>query len=159
MANPLSGDRKPYPVLQTPFEEAFARLSPDGRFLAYQSNQSGAWNVYARPVSGGGTEWQVSASGGETPSWRADGRELYFVSADSQLMAVDVKLEPGFEAGVPHALFAVQGGRGSRLPGSFEDVADYTVASDGQRFLLTTPTARSASSVTLLLNWSPAAKH
>ena len=149
-ALPLTGSRKPFLVLQTPFEEDFARLSPDGRFVAYQSNQSGAANVYARPLTGGGPEWQVSRAGGDSPSWRADGRELFFVSSDAQLMAVDVKLEPTFASGVPHPLFAVPGIRGSLL-----EAADYSVSKDGQRFLVAAPTAGTSSTLTLLLNWAP----
>ena len=150
-ALPLTGERKPFLVLQTPFEENFARISPDGRFIAYESNQSGVPNVYTRQLTGGGLEWQVSRAGGDSPSWRGDGRELYFVSPDAQLMAVDVELGPAFAASVPRPLFAVNGIRGSHL-----EAADYSASKDGQRFLVAAPTARASSTLTLLLNWKPA---
>ena len=101
---PISGDRKPQPYLQTPFDEANARFSPDGKWMAYQSNESGQFQVYVQTVPLSGAKYQISTSGGSSPSWRRDGKEL-FSSADQKLMAVPVKLGATVEAGTPQPLF------------------------------------------------------
>jgi serine/threonine protein kinase/Tol biopolymer transport system component len=87
---PISGDQKPFPYLHADFSEAQGRFSPDGKWVAYVSNESGKWEVYVQsfPVPGG--KWQVSNSGGAQPQWRRDGSELFYISSDRKLMAVDV---------------------------------------------------------------------
>jgi eukaryotic-like serine/threonine-protein kinase len=87
---PLEGDRKPFPFLQTPFRENEGRFSPDGRWIAYRSNESGRPEVYVQTFPAGGGKWQVSTSGGLLPQWRGDGREVFYTSTDRKLMAVDV---------------------------------------------------------------------
>ncbi|MBI2833800.1 MAG: serine/threonine-protein kinase, partial [Acidobacteria bacterium] len=98
---PLFGDRKPYPFLKTEFDESQARFSPDGRWMAYVSNESGRLEVYVRPFPGPGTKWQISPNGGSQPQWRRDGKELFYIAADHRLMAVAVKSGAMFEAAAP----------------------------------------------------------
>ncbi len=145
---PLEGERKPAPFLRTEFEELGAEFSPDGRWLAYQSNASGEFEVYVRPFpagsAGSGGQWQISTGGGQLPSWRRNGKELFYLAEDGKLMAVDLKAGATFEAGVPRALFQ------ARAAG----LRSYDVASDGQRFLINTPLEESAAApLTVVINW------
>jgi Tol biopolymer transport system component len=104
----MTGDRQPYQFLQTEFNELQARFSPDGKWVAYSSDESGAREIYVQTFPASSGKWRVSANGGSQPSWRRDGKELYYISGDRKLMAVDVKLESKFEAGVPQKLFDIQ---------------------------------------------------
>ncbi|MBL8207763.1 MAG: PD40 domain-containing protein [Blastocatellia bacterium] len=129
---PMAADRQPTVFLQTPFIERDGSFSPDGRWIAYASNDQGRPEVYVQtfPVSGG--KWQISTNGGLRSLWRSDGKELYYVSADGKLMAVEVKPGGSFEATAPRALFdlaPVRAGGG------------YTVTAEGDRFLVTNWTA------------------
>ena len=104
MLLPLVGERHPQPLLPTPFKERNAAISPDGRFLAYQSNESGRDEIFVRPfpnVNAG--KWQVSTSGGVQPLWAHNGRELFYVSMDG-LMSVPVVTSGTFKAGAPAKL-------------------------------------------------------
>jgi dipeptidyl aminopeptidase/acylaminoacyl peptidase len=96
---PTFGDRKPVPFLKTSFAELMPVFSPDGRFLAYQSNESGRAEVYVQSFPGPGGKWQISTSGGRDPQWRADGKELYYRAPDQKLMAVDIQAGGGMTAG------------------------------------------------------------
>ncbi len=122
-ALPLFGDEKPFPILITRFAEQGGTFSPDGRWIAYVSNETGRDEVYVRPFQSGTSKWQVSATGGERPRWGRDGKELFFVSADGQLMAASVKAGATFEPGDVRALFRTDG------------ILSIDVAADGQRFL------------------------
>jgi len=107
---PLSGDRKPYPIAQTSFEERNGQFAPDGRWIAYDSNESGRFEVYAQPFPGLGGKWQISAGGGVTPRWSHDGREVFYIAPDGVLVAVPVRISPNgqaLEPGVPDRLFVV----------------------------------------------------
>jgi len=128
---PMEGDRKPRPFLATQAREMRARLSPDGRWLAYQSDETGLPQVYVQPFPGPGGKWQVSTDGGVEPNWARNGRELFYVSqgrtAQGRMMAVEVTTSPTFRAGTQKPLFeASASGFG---PSVFE------VSPDGQRFL------------------------
>jgi len=90
-ALPLTGDRMPVPVAQTRFEEVQAQFSPDGRWLAYASNETSRYEIYVRPFPASGGKWQVSSEGGIYPQWRRDGRELFYVAPDNKLMAVPIQ--------------------------------------------------------------------
>src|SRR5262249_23266240 len=81
---PLSGDRKPTPFLQTPFQEAIARFSPDGKWVTYQSNESGHTEIYVQPFPPTGGKWQVSVNGGTISNWRGDGKELFFMGLNNR---------------------------------------------------------------------------
>ena len=95
----MEGDHKPIPYLQTPFNEGDAQFSPDGKWMAYASNESGQPQVYVQAIPASGAKWQISPAGGVQPRWRRDGKELFYISADQKLMAVPVKSGAGFEAG------------------------------------------------------------
>ena len=155
-ALPLTGERKPFPLLEEPFSEFEPRISPDGRWLAYNSEVTGRDEIYVRPLSADwklGEPTQVSTSGGIHPRWRRDGKELFYVSApdntlESRLMAVAVRSSRAtFEVGAPTALFEV-----AMFPGALS--GEYDVTADGQRFLVgTVEGVVSPSSVSLILDW------
>jgi serine/threonine protein kinase len=150
---PLSGDRKPYPYLQTQFEEQDGQFSPDGKWVAYSSNESGQYEVYVQSFPPSGAKFPISSGGGSEPQWRNDGKELFYLVADQTLMATAVELgrsasEP-FWAGLPKPLINVPPastiGRTRR---------SYAVSNDGQRFLITdVGRVGNASPLTVVLNW------
>jgi serine/threonine protein kinase/Tol biopolymer transport system component len=150
---PLDGDRKPFPYLQTKAREGSGRFSPDGRWMAYVSHESGQPEVYVQAFRGApagtGGKWQVSSGGGGQPAWRRDGRELFYLSGpDARLMAVEVKTGETFEAGSPRVLFDTGLAAARRGPRN-----DYSASPDGQRFLLRVPTSAAAEPVQVLVNW------
>ncbi len=148
-ALPTFGDRKPILVLQTPFSESRPALSPDGRWLAYQSNESGRFEVYVQafPVAEG--KWQVSTAGGVEPLWRRDGKELYYSSPDLKLMAVGIESGATIRAGIPQPLFQ------ARIHSKTNVRSHYLPTADGQRFLMLAPLGReSMPPTTIVLNWS-----
>jgi len=91
---PVSGDKKPFPFLKTPFEERNGQFSPDGKWIAYQSNESGRFEIYAQPFPGPGRKFQISGNGGAQPRWNKNGKEIFYVSLDGKMMAASVKLSP-----------------------------------------------------------------
>jgi serine/threonine protein kinase len=144
---PLSGDGKPFPIVQTPFEERDPQISPDGKWMAYRNNESGRMEVYITAFPSGGAKWQVSTSGGINPKWRGDGKELFFVDSADNLMAVDVNASGNaVRLGVPHALFEAVGAQ--RQYGAFD------VTADGKKFLINSGNTKEANEpVTLVQNW------
>jgi len=163
---PLEGDRKPVPLLATEFNELEAVFSPDARWVAYASNESGRFEVYVRPFLASGPsgapslgegKWQISRDGGATPKWTADGKQIIFSSTFNDnlatlRMAVDVKANgAAFEAGVPQRLLQV-----TQVPSDFS----WDVSGDGKRFLLTAPQGLSNGPVPLdvMLNWQTAVR-
>ena len=149
-AMPLSGgDRKPLALRQTEFVEWHARVSPDGRWMAYLSNESKRDEVYVVGFPALNGKWQISANGGGYPVWSRDGRELYFVGADDKLMAVPITPGPQFQPGIPQPLFDV------RLANAN---SSYDVSADG-RVLVATPVEQSVTvPMTVVLNWQQALK-
>ncbi len=146
-ALPTFGDRKPFPIVASPFAELNPVFSPDVRFVAYQSNESGSQEIYVQsfPVASG--KWQISSTGGSDPSWRADGKELFYRSADQKLMAVEIQAGETFKAGIPRPLFAARVRTGAARN-------KYLASADGQRFLLVAPLGREALiPTTVVLNW------
>jgi Tol biopolymer transport system component len=128
-----------------------AKFSPDGKWVAYCSNETGNWEIFVMPFPNAGNKWQVSQGGGEEPRWRADGKELFYLSADAKLMAVPIKAGPNFEAGAPTALFSTH----LRQPISAMDVFSYDVTKDGQRFLINTKVDEpNAAPFSIILNWT-----
>ena len=122
--------------------EGNARFSPDGKWIAYSSNETGRSKIYLQAFVPG-----APASGGTQPQWRRDGRELYYISADNKLMAVDMTLGAEVKAGTPKELFALSGIRTNSN-------ASYTKTGDGQRFLLVTSAEESSvPPFTVVLNW------
>ncbi len=128
------------------------QISPDGRWLAYISTESGRQEVYVQPFRRRGESVRVSTSGGGQPKWRGDGKELFYLSQDRSLMAVDVREGvTGAEIGIPAVLVPA-----SELKAVVQglDYDDYAVANDGQRFLIKTPVAdRGSQRIHVMLNW------
>ena len=146
---PLEGERKPRPFLQTPFNEGGAVFSPDGRWLAYVSDESGRYEVYVQPFPGPGGKWQISTEGGREPAWARDGRELFYRNGN-QMMAVDITTEPTFSAGTPRLLFEET----YRMGDLFR--TDYDVTPDGQRFVMVQTSEQqqeSSTQINVVLNW------
>ncbi len=151
-ALPENGAGKPFPLRVTQFAEGSASVSPDGRFLAYQSNETGRQEIYVQEFPKAKSKWQVSAAGGRDPFWRGDGREIFYRSPTGDLMAVPIGKGPSFEAGTPQALF-----RG-RFVSSNARTA-YRPTPDGKRFLmLAPPTDEALKPATIVLNWTSGLK-
>ena len=127
---PMTGDRKPVPYLPADADYRDGRFSPDGRFVAYSSDESSAIQVYVETSPRGAGKWQISPKGGTRPRWRADGRELYYLDSSAALMAVPITLSPQFTPGAPVKLFD-SWARGV--------LAGYDVSRDGQRFVMLAP--------------------
>jgi hypothetical protein len=152
-ALPLFGDRKPFPIVQTRFDEGPGEFSPDGRWIAYVSNESGRLEVYVAPFPGPGGKWQVSTAGVAGPrgqlKWRSDGKEIFYVGPGG-LMAASVQAAVGIEIGEVRSLF--------RLPLT-PPGASYDVSADGQRFLVNSAGDQAATApITLVVNWTAALK-
>jgi Tol biopolymer transport system component len=138
------------PLINGPANEGQSRISPDGRYVAYVSDESGRFEVYVQtfPVANG--RWQISAGGGADPQWSRDRRELFYVAADRRMMAVPVSTGSAFHAGRETALFKTQ------LDSLWMDTRNhYDVSPDGRRFVVIAPASeRRESPFTLLSNWS-----
>jgi len=155
----LPEDRKPRPLLQSPFIEREGQFSPDGKWLAYSSDESGRYEIYVRgfsaAVSAPGGKWQVSTAGGQQPRWRGDGKELFYIAPDRKLMAVSTDTTGGsFRAGSPQALFE------TRLPLSTALSSFlYDATADGRRFLMADQMGDAAPSpMTVVINWPAQAR-
>jgi eukaryotic-like serine/threonine-protein kinase len=170
---PLFGDRKPFPFLQTEFNTASAVFSPDGHWVAYQSDESGKFEIYVAPfqppaapqvplslptqagqgVGGAGGKWQVSQGGGRIPTWRRDGKGLYYFAPEGKLMEAAVTPKGSAVAvGMPHELFQAH----LDVIGPYARV--YDVAPNGQRFLVLMPQESAAVPLTLVTNWTAGLK-
>lgn len=144
---PLSGDRKPRPLLRNEYNEMDGRISPNGKWLAYTSDESGLREVYVSAISGSSGKWQISTAGGSQPKWRRDGKEIYYLAADRKLMAVPIQDSDHFQAGTANPLFETR----SRYTGN----SAYDVTSDGQRFLINTVVSGQTSTpITVVINWT-----
>jgi len=150
-AVPVSGDRKPVPFIQARYSVSDGQFSPDGRYVAYSSNESGRWEIYVAPFPGPGGNWRVSADGGSEPRWRGDGKELYYLTPDGNLMAAAVRVTPTFDAESPKPLFAFR----RREPVSTMDLFSYDVSPDGQRFLVNSDVGDATTApLTVALGWA-----
>jgi dipeptidyl aminopeptidase/acylaminoacyl peptidase len=147
-ALPLANTRQPVPLLRTPFSETHARISPDGRWMAYVSDESGRPGVYVTSFPQPGRAWLVSTDGGNFPVWNPSGRELYYRAPGGRLMAVPVTAGRDFSPGRPLPLFEPRAAVGGLGYGTF-----YDVAPDG-RFLVNVLVERQSSPITVVLNWS-----
>jgi Tol biopolymer transport system component len=148
----MVGDRKPMAVANSPFEERNGQFSPDGRWVAYQSNITGRFEIYVQPFPGPGGKWKVSTDGGTFPRWRGDGKELFFIAPNGKLMAVPIGTSGStLEAGSPIALFQTRIVTG----GLANQEAQYAISRDG-RFLINNRVDQSTTTpITLILNWKP----
>jgi len=147
----FAGERTSSTFLGTPFNEVQGRFSPNARWVAYASDESGRFEVYVRPFPAASGQTQISIAGGMQPEWRRDGKELFYISADGKLTEVPVATDgPTFSAGTPHALFDVE------IPEPNPPYpTDYAVTADGQRFLVNTVVDQPARpALTVILNWT-----
>jgi Tol biopolymer transport system component len=153
----VEGDQGPRPLLQTAFSEYYADLSPDGRWLAYASNQSGRIEVYVQPYPVPGARQQISVDGGTAPAWSRDSRELFYMTAPSvggqaaltKMMVVPVQLKPTFTAGSARVLFEGRYGVTANVRG-------YDISPDGRRFLMVQQKERPATRLAdmiIVQNW------
>ena len=146
---PLDGTNQPRAFLKTPFDEDYPEASRDGRWVAYTSNETGRGEIYVRASSGAFQQWQISAEGGSQARWRADGKELFFLSPDGNVMSAAIEVAPVFRPATPKALFKLPKTPDRDTP-IFEDVTP-----DGQRVLLNVPlTERSSIGFEVILNWT-----
>jgi Tol biopolymer transport system component len=152
---PMDGTGKAIPVVQTQFEERDGQFSPDGKWIAYQSNESGRSEIVVQPFPGPGDKLQVSTNGGGQVRWRPDGKELFYIALDGQLMAIPIRIVSNgksIESGAPVSLFATRVG-GAIQTGNLQQ---YVVSRDGQRFLMNTlAEGDKPSPITVILNWKP----
>jgi len=153
---PMQGDRKPFPLLVTDYNQSWGRFSPDSRWMAYQSDESGTDEIYVQPldlssatgVSLGAGKTLISKGGGMRPIWRRDGKELFYEAPDRKVMAVEVTTKPALQAGVPQPLFQVPDAN-----------IVWDVSTDGKRFLIPVPVVETAQTpITVVLNWTAALK-
>ena len=155
-ALPMTGaDRKPVVIANTPFSERDGEFSPDGRWVAYETDESGRYEIVVQPFPNPTGKWQVSTDGGVKPRWRADSKELYYLAPDSRLMAAAIAAQDvTLRAGTPVALFPTR----VATSGASAVKHQYAVSRDG-RFLVNQTTGQAAVvPITLLLNWQPEAR-
>jgi eukaryotic-like serine/threonine-protein kinase len=151
---------RPIPFLQTEFDEIMGQLSPDSRWMAYTSNESGQREVHVRPFPPGDGEWKISTAGGDQPRWRGDGKELFYVSASGKMTVVPVKVTPGatphLEPGVPAPLFETH----TVSVGGAVNFLQYDVTADGKRFIVasTGGTTGASPPITAVVNWNAGLK-
>jgi hypothetical protein len=141
------------PLLKTQFNERGVRFSSNGKFFSYTSNESGKDEAYVRPfdpetgASPGGL-WMISKGGGLSPHWRSDGKEMFYMTVDGAIMAVDIDMTSGFQPGVPKQLF--------KLPG---EIRFWDVTRDGQKFLIPVPASAATSApYNVIVNWTSTLK-
>jgi eukaryotic-like serine/threonine-protein kinase len=136
--------------LKAPSAVRNAQFSPDGKWVAYASNETGKWEIYVTSFPEARGRWQVSAGGGEQPRWRGDGKELFYLSSDAKMMAASVTIGTNFDVGRRVELFQTT----PRQAVSFNDQVVYDVRPDGQRFLVLTQTKQAESApLSVVLNW------
>jgi Tol biopolymer transport system component len=152
---PLQGNSKPFPYLATPVEgESGGHFSPDARWAAYESSETGREEVFVQDFPAKAAKLQVSTDGGSEPRWRRDGRELFYLAADGRLMSVSIDTAPDLKLGVPTPLFQTTL---AKLP--LPAQRRFSVSPDGQRFIMSIPASGSAvPPVTVTVNWASALK-
>jgi eukaryotic-like serine/threonine-protein kinase len=126
------------------------RFSPDGKWVAYGSNESGRWEIYVTSFPGAHGKWQVSNAGGDQPKWRGDGKELFYLAPDGKIMAVSVTTGASFDAGTPAVLFQAN----PREMIATSEQANYDVSKDGQRFLVNSQVKTAMTPMSVVLNWT-----
>jgi Tol biopolymer transport system component len=144
-------DHKASAFLSGPFDVGYGTLSPDGRYIAYCSNESGRNEVYVQPFPDRSDKWRISNKSGIEPSWSADGKQMYYLAADQRLMSVPIRTTPSFEPGEPQPLFPLM----VAVPDNGRN--HYVASGDDQRFIAIVPAgARSLPSTYVVLNWTEA---
>jgi dipeptidyl aminopeptidase/acylaminoacyl peptidase len=148
----MEGERKPFPVVRTNFDERDGQFSPDGRWIAFESNESGQYEIYVQPFPGPGGKVRVSRNGGAQVRWRQGARELFYIGLDARLMAVPIQIRnQTLETGDPVPLFFTH--IGGALQARFRQ--QYMVSDDGQRFLMNNIEEAPISTMKLIVNWVP----
>jgi eukaryotic-like serine/threonine-protein kinase len=147
----LNGDRRPTPVLKSSFGKDLAAVSPDGHWVAYESTESGRWEVYVAAFPSFSNKRQVSSGGGCQPLWRKDGKELFYLTLDGNLSAVSVNAGSNVQSGAPRVLF--------QPPVRVNpNQTEYCAIGDGKRFIFREPIDASAEPITVMLNWNAGLK-
>jgi Tol biopolymer transport system component len=163
-ALPLTGDRKPVPIVHSAFQASHGQVSPDAKWIAYESNETGRMEIYVRPFPSGAGKWQLSTNGGSWPRWQRDGRQVFYMAPGGvggtallygKLVSVAVSVkESTFQFGVPHEL--TETGY-INLPSSGR-YQTFAVSPDGQRFLIPRPqstaVAQTSPPIVVVLNWA-----
>jgi dipeptidyl aminopeptidase/acylaminoacyl peptidase len=152
---PLTGGNGPYPLIETRFDEREGQFSPDGHWVAYQSDESGRYQVYLQPFPGPGERIPVTVDGGTQPRWRPDGRELFYLSPDEKLVAVPIVLKGSGppQLSPPVALFQTQISGGA-VPGANRQ--QYDVSPDSHRFLMSVSVVDGdIPPISMVLHWKP----
>jgi eukaryotic-like serine/threonine-protein kinase len=148
----VGSDEQPFPVVRSPFEDLNPQFAPDGRWIAYESTESGQREVYVRPFRDPGASMPVSIGGGTQVRWRRDGKELFYLGLDRSMMAVPIAWLPNgrsVEAGAPVRLFE------TKIDNGLLAQRQYEVSPDGQRFLIDVPLDEVLSPLVLIQNWRP----
>ena len=155
-ALPLEGKRQAFEVVRTDFNERLAQFSPDGTWIAYQSDKTGRFEIYVQPFPGPGGATPVSTDGGTQVRWNPKGGDLFYVAADDRLMAVRIRSVSGgkaVEPGTPRGLFATNVGSTA----GDQNRQHYAVSPDGRSFVMNSVLGEaSISPITIILNWKPA---
>ena len=149
-ALPIGREEKPFPVVQSPYQDLNPQFSPDGTWIAYQSDESNRHEIYVRPFRGPGAPVPISTGGGTPPRWRRDGKELFYLGLDRRLMAVPIAWPSNgrsVEAASPARLFQ------TKIGGPGISQREYEVSPDGQRFLIDTPVEEVLAPMILIQNW------
>jgi eukaryotic-like serine/threonine-protein kinase len=139
--------------METPSDEMSVRFSPDGRFIAFASDETGRYEVYVSPFPVTGTKTRISAAGGTLPRWSRDGRELLYLGAELQLVSVPVRTAPTLTVGAPRRLFALKGAFKWDDVKAIDGWADWDVSRDGTRFLAVGPQPANEQPLTAILDW------
>ena len=148
---PLTGERKPVVLTKSEFSRDNFLLSPDERWVAYNSNESGRWEIYAAAFPTFTEKRQVSSAGGCQPMWRKDGKELFYLTLDGKLMVTEVKAGATLQTGTPQMLF--------QSPARVSPImTEYCVTADGKRFLFQDPVGENATPFTVVVNWTAGLK-
>jgi Tol biopolymer transport system component len=151
---PMTGERTPKPFVQSAAQEGIGQFSPDGRYVAYISNESGQNEIYVRSFPDGSGKWQVSKGGGVDPRWRRDGKEITYINGTS-VMSVEVSTSPAFQPGTAKPLLEAP----FVMAGAHNRNNAYDISPDGKRFLATMPMGQSLSApITVVLNWEAGLK-
>jgi dipeptidyl aminopeptidase/acylaminoacyl peptidase len=145
---PRSGSQEPFAFLETDFHEYGARFSPDGKWIAFVSDESGTHEIYVQPFPATGAKWRISPAGGIQPRWRGYGSELFYLTPEGALMGAPLQIGGRFQVGESATLFTFR-----TVGGSFR-IGDYAVTPDGQRFLVNQGQEPAVDPLTVVLNWT-----
>ncbi len=152
-ALPLDGTRTPFEVVQTEFNEQLPQFAPDGKWIAYESDKTGRFEIYVQPFRGPGGASPISANGGTQVRWNPNGKELFYIAPDGRLMAVPIRFSSDgatVEGGAPRGLFA------THVSNTNAPRQQYAVSANGQSFVMNgAPEGAAASPITVILNWKP----